>query len=148
MNPGTYILTNNGGTPGNLTVSGSLSGSGVTIILTSGNSNWGYITISGGGIVNLTPETSGAFEGVLIYVDRNAPYNNHNQITGSASTSLTGAIYLPSQLLTFSGSSSGTGCLQLVALTFDFTGGSSFGRSCGSTTVPGLQSANAGIPSE
>jgi Flp pilus assembly protein TadG len=146
MNPGTYII-NGGG----FTVSASsVSGAGVGVAMTGATGTWGQINISGGSSISLAAPSSGTMQGVVFYMDRNAPSNITQTISGTSSLSLTGSVYLPSQPLTFTGGSSGTvaSCLQLIALSFNFSGGSSFGRSCGSTIVPGLQSAGKGVPVE
>ena len=161
MNSGVYILNGNSSNPGNnagiFNVSGSstVTGSGVSIVLTNntGNSkNWGNVTISGGTTVTLAPPTSGTMQGVVFYMDRNAPTNNQStaNISGGSTTAITGSLYFPTELVNYSGgSSSGSACEQLIALDITFSGGSNFGHSCGSLTVPGLQgSGTKGVPAE
>jgi Flp pilus assembly protein TadG len=144
INPGTYII--NGGS---FNVSaGSVSGSGVTIVLTNKTGTWGIVNVSGGGTLNLSAPSSGTMQGVVIFMDPNAP-SQTNYISGGSNLSIVGSVDLPSQILNFSGgSSTGTSCLQLIAASFVFSGGSSLGRSCGSTVVPGFLSAGTGVPAE
>lgn len=146
LNAGTYIISG-----GSLNVSSStLSGSGVSIVLTKNASNsYGSVTISGGSTVTITPTTSGALQGVAIYMDRNAPTSTINNISGGSNFSIEGSLYFPSQKVNYSGGSgSGSGCLQLIARLLVFSGGSTFGIACGSLNVPGLATARTGVPLE
>ena len=74
MSPGMYIIKGSG-----FTVSGnaSVSGSGVTIFNAGSNynvstdgGNFGGISLSGNGNVNLNPPTMGTYAGILIYQSR------------------------------------------------------------------------------
>ena len=85
-----------------------ISGAGVTFILTSNNatSNPGSIAtvdINGGANIQLTAPASGTYAGVLFYQDRQAQDSGTNNINGNASSVLQGAIYMPSQEVSFSG---------------------------------------------
>src|SRR5207244_6638906 len=84
LSPGTYII--NGGS---FSIAGnaSISGNGVTIILTGSGSNYATASISGGADVTLTAPTSGALKGLAIFQDRNAPQPQN----GNAPNSFTGA---------------------------------------------------------
>lgn len=62
-------------------------------------------TINGGGTINLTPMTSGAYTGLLIVQDRTANAGSDNKLNGDSNTKLNGAIYTPTQTLTLVGSS-------------------------------------------
>jgi Flp pilus assembly protein TadG len=102
------------------------AGGGVTIILTgSPASKIGRIDINGNATVTMNPSTSGPYKGVLFYQDRNAPANNNanqgNLINGGANLTLGGAIYAPSQSVTFSGNS-GSNCLVIIASWVQFQG--------------------------
>ncbi|MGH6812161.1 MAG: pilus assembly protein TadG-related protein [Methylocella sp.] len=158
MGSGVYIIN-----AGTFALSGgnTITGSGVSIVLTNtpsnpSTSNWGSVTISGGANLTLTAPSSGPMQGVAFYMDRNAPGPNTTPsgttdgFSGGSSMSITGSLYLPSQLVSYSGgSSTGSECLQLIADNILFSGGSSFGVSCGSLTVPGFQSSvTKGVPAE
>lgn len=139
LNPGIYYIDG-----GSLDVNSGaeITGDDVTIILTSSTagtnpSSIGTININGGATVNLTNSDDGTYEGVLFYQDRRAlsAQNNgskySNIINGNASSLLQGAIYTPSQEVSFSGDSGmSTNCLQLVALTLTFTGNSKISNKC------------------
>jgi len=142
MNAGVYIVDS-----GDFSVSSStlIATSGVTVIVTSSSNHYGGVAISGGSNYTHIAPSSGSTAGIAIYIDRNAPSGSNN-ISGGSSATITGAIYMPSQNLTYSGgSNSGTGCTQLVALTFTFSGPSTVDKNCGSVPVAGLQGANSGL---
>jgi hypothetical protein len=122
MSPGIYILNN-----ANLKVNaqGTLNGSGVTIIATNGSS----IDVAGQAITNLTPSTTGLFQGILAYGDRNFP-GISNKFDGGATQGLTGVLYFPTSDVEYNGQSALGGCLQIYALTITLTGGSNTNNSC------------------
>jgi len=134
MEPGTYIIDQgdfkvNGG--------GTITGDGVTIILTSSTgSGYGSIQITGGGTVNLTaPTTDGAtFEGVLFFQDPSAPNSPslNSTVTGGSEVELGGAVYLPNNDISFSGGSTAdsNGCLMLVAQNISFNGSADIDNQC------------------
>jgi hypothetical protein len=142
--PGTYIFYNASISLKNGTLqcpACSPGGAGVTIILT-GSPASSIGTIGGNGNVTITlnaPKISGfnaAFDGVLLYIDRNAPEASVT-INGGASSVLTGGLYFPSQDLTFSGNASVgnaalSACIEIVAYSVTFTGNSAADlSSCG-----------------
>jgi hypothetical protein len=146
LNPGQYILDG-----GNFSVIGNatVTGSGVTIILTSstGSSKIGSVSIGGGGTIALSAMLTGTTAGVVFYQDQNAPTSGSNSFQGNASMVITGAIYFPRQSLSYSGSTTGSSsCTQVVAMTIQFTGSVSLALNCtgipirsiGPTTQPTL----------
>lgn len=146
MNPGVYVVL------GNFTVSSSYAtGSGVSIVITTNAAypSWGKFTTSGGGsIVTLTAPSSGPMQGVALYMDRSAPTNIVNSITGAFN--ITGAVYAPSQTVKYSASNGAGGitCFQMVARIIEFSSGAKFGTNCGILTVPGLAVEGKGVPAE
>ena len=58
--------------------------------------------------VNLTAPTSGTYKGVLLYGDRTGTFTS-NKINGTASSTMTGAMYFPSQEVDMLGNFSGAG---------------------------------------
>src|SRR6516165_4439139 len=139
LNPGTYIIDRGSFS---LTGNSSISGNGVTIILTSSTGqDYATVSISGGSTVNINAPSSGGMQGVAFFQDRNAPTSGSDGFTGGATQNITGAIYFPSQNLTFSGGTStggGADCTQLVALTFTFNGNSNFNSNCTGVGVRGI----------
>jgi len=133
MNPGTYII--NGGS---FNVGGAvqLNGSGVTIVLTGSGSDYASVTIGNGANVTLSAPTTGATAGLLFLQDRNAPKTGSSSFQGGATERLTGALYFPSQTVTYSnGTTSASTCTQLVAWHLQFQGGAMFNSNCANTGV-------------
>jgi hypothetical protein len=123
FNPGVYILDGGGFTAN---AQASITGTGVTIILTSSTgSSYGTITINGGATISLSAPTTGATAGIVLWVDKNASYGATDKINGGSSQNINGVMYLPSQQVSFiGGSSQSTTCAQLIALTVSFSGNS------------------------
>lgn len=123
---------------GGLSLAGSatLNVTNATVILTSSTgSNWGTVSVGGGATVNATAPTSGSTAGIAFYGDRSAP-SGTNTFTGGAGQSITGAIYFPSQTVSYTGgTATGTGCTQVVADMIAFSGTSSVEINCTGTGV-------------
>jgi hypothetical protein len=134
LNPGVYVLDSIG-----LSLAGgaTLQGTGVTIVLTSAGaaSTIGNIDIKGGATVNITaplpPNPPNTTAGIAFWIDKRAP-DNGNSFNGGSTMNITGAIYLPSQSVTFNGGNStgGAVCTQLIASLITFTGNSGFQNNC------------------
>jgi hypothetical protein len=134
LQPGIYIIDR-----GSFSLTGgtSISGTGVTIILTSSTGS-GYATasVAGGATVNLTAAASGATSGMLFFQDRRAPNSGSNLLSGGTGQSLTGALYFPSQQLTYAGGASlNSQCTQIVAWQVRLTGNATFTDNCAGTGV-------------
>jgi hypothetical protein len=132
--PGTYYV--DGGTF-NLGSQANVTGSGVTIILTSSTptntSSFANINMNGGAVVNLTSPTSGTYKGVLFYQDPRTPYGD-SRINGNSASIFEGGLYFPSRQLTFNGNTGlTTRCIQLVARRLIFSGNSSVQNDCPAT---------------
>ncbi len=143
LSAGTYYIDS-----GNLSVSGTshlYATAGVSIVLTSSGSTYGTVSISGGSTVDLTASSTGPYAGIAVYIDRRASTHS-DTFSGGSTQNITGAIYAPTQQVTYSGGSgTGSTCSQLVALTVTFSGSSQFGRNC-SIPVSGLQTgATSGL---
>jgi len=131
LDPGVYIVDG-----GSFTVNGgaTLNGAGVTIILTGGAT----VSINGGAVVNLTAPTSGPTAGLAFFGDRSAAQANNNFNGGSTQT-IQGAIYFPSQTVTFAGgSSTSSGCTQLLADDVKFAGNAALQINCAGTGVKAI----------
>lgn len=136
---GTLILIN-----GTITLNGGdmsfgsqavVTGTNVTFVLTSSNatsnpSSIGEFDMNGGATINLTAPSTGPYANILIYQDRRAPLRNAH-INGNSDSIIDGAIYMPSQELTFNGN---TGmvvrCMRLIARQVRFSGNSSVVNTC------------------
>jgi Flp pilus assembly protein TadG len=115
LSPGVYFIKS-----GQFNVAGgaSITGTGVTIVLTAmdGTSNYATFSITNGTTITLSAPTTGQTAGILFFGDRNAPSSNTNVLSGFTTANLQGAIYVPTQTMQY-GSSAGTitGCQQLIA---------------------------------
>ena len=122
LSQGTYFIKS-----GQFNISGgaSVTGNGVTIVLTTGDGGNTYATfsISNGSNITLSAPTTATGNqpaGILFFGDRNAPASNTNSLNGFTTLNLTGAIYTPTQGLWWGGwANSITGCYQLIAWRFD-----------------------------
>ena len=142
ISSGTYIV--NGGSfniNGGATVSGD-GGSGVTFIFTNGAN----IDVNGGVTLALSAPTSGTYAGILFYGDRSMSLGTDN-FNGGSSMSLTGTIYMPTQILNFNGGVSGTAtCLRVVSYEITINGGANLSSTCpsGYPSIP-VTSGSSGI---
>jgi Flp pilus assembly protein TadG len=140
MDPGTYVIDG-----GDLDVGSqaNVSCTGCTFVLTSRTaatdpSSIGQVTMNGGPDLNLTAPTASGnpFKDILIYQDRRAPAMQgaqviSNKINGSATSTLSGAIYFPSQALDLNGTAKLTiTCGQFVARQVTFSGNGGIENSC------------------
>jgi hypothetical protein len=131
--PGVYIIDGNAFSASS---QAAISGTGVTFVLTSNNatsnpSSIATLDMNGGANVQLTAPTSGPYQGVLIYQDRRAVDSGTNTINGNASSKLQGAVYMPSQAVSFSGGSGmNTQCIQIATRRVTFIGNNNIVNNC------------------
>ena len=128
---GTYIIDE-----GNFEVgeNGTVRGSDITIILTSrSGSNYGVVDFHHGATVKLSAPRSGSevgAPGIALWADTRAP-TARNRLDGGRAQIIDGAVYLPSQTVSFSGGSpSASRCSQLIAWAVSFTGDAYFRHDC------------------
>ena len=128
MRPGTYYIK---GGSFSTNAGADISALGVTIILTNNGSTFGTVNMNGGARVVMKAPTTGLYRNVLFYMDDDAPRLIDNKFNGGASGSMLGAIYMPSQLVTFTGNSSyTTDCLQIVSRQVVMTGNTKITNKC------------------
>lgn len=135
---GTYYVK------GNLAFQGgsNVSGSNVTFFVDRS----GTTAISGSATVNISAPTSGTYAGILLFGDRAGGTSNNNNISGSTSSVLTGALYYPTEEITYSGgSSSPSACTQVIGYVITFSGSAYVGDSCSGTGVANINVS--GLPS-
>ncbi|MGO8952607.1 MAG: TadE/TadG family type IV pilus assembly protein [Rhodomicrobium sp.] len=130
---GTYFVKGN--SYGSALSFGSLTGTDVTIVLTTSDSvNYAYLNVTNAANVTLSAPTSGPVSGIVLFGDRNAPLTTTSTFGHGSKTVLTGAIYLPSQSLFYEDGSSVTSpCTQIIAGQITFTGGSKLSINCDGT---------------
>jgi hypothetical protein len=129
MNEGVYVV--DGGTLA-INSTAFVQGTGVTFFLTNG----AVAQINGGADVNLSAPTTGTYAGVLIFVDPDNGYDEH-QINGGANMIIQGTIYAPEGHVDFAGNAdlASAGCSQIIGRTIEITGDSAFGNNCTGTGV-------------
>lgn len=139
LNPGVYIID---GGDFRVQGGGTLSGDGVTIIMTNtGAGDWGKISISGNRVVEISAPTTGYFAGVAFFVDRNAPMDGTSHvIIGTADVLIDGVVYVPTQNLVFGGTSTEisatfAGCTKLIGQTIGLAGTPMLGTNCTDSAV-------------
>ncbi|MFM2302015.1 MAG: hypothetical protein RLZZ84_1751 [Pseudomonadota bacterium] len=133
FDPGIYYVSGGALDIGSQAV---VTGSNVTFILTDTYSSpkltgVATLNINASATVNLSASTSGTYAGVLVYQDRKALDSGTNSINGNTASKLQGALYLPSQAVSFSGATGMiTDCLQIVARRVTFAGKSTIKNDC------------------
>ncbi|MGE5504578.1 MAG: hypothetical protein ACM31L_09160, partial [Actinomycetota bacterium] len=134
LSPGTYIVK---GSTFKVNGQATITGSGVTIILTGSSGNYAQVDINGGATVNLSAPTSGTYAGVTFFQDHNAPSGGDNKFNGGANMQVNGVMYFPNQEVDFSGNNStaANACARIVARLVKFTGNADMGDKCTGTGV-------------
>ena len=140
MSAGVYVIDR-----GSFAVAGGsrvTATAGVTIVLTSSTGgNYATSQIDNGTQVTLTAPATGPTKGLAMMMDRNAPASGSVTFAGGSQMTVTGAIYVPSQLVNWSnGSTNGASCTQLIAWAVNFSGGSKFSNQCAGAGVTGIGS--------
>jgi hypothetical protein len=131
FDPGTYII--DGGTF-SLNGNAVVQGAGVTFYLTNGAT----VAFNGGAHLTFSAPTSGTYSGILFFGDRNQA-NALQKFNGDGTSSMTGAIYMPSQQVQLNGNFSGVnGCMQVIADTIDYSGSATFASNCPNTGMSGV----------
>ncbi|MGA7323849.1 MAG: hypothetical protein WBX25_05070 [Rhodomicrobium sp.] len=127
MAPGVYYIKS-----GTFSIAGgsTVTGSGVTIVLTSNTSGYATASISNGSSVSLSAPSTGITAGIVFFSDRNAPTSGTINFSGGTSEAFTGALYFPTQQVVYSNGASAAACTQLIAWHIQFTGGSQFNSNC------------------
>ena len=96
----------------------TLTGDNLTVIFSGSNGSYEHVP-SGGGTLDITPPTSGTWEGIALYQDPALTTGVNVSAAGNSPTwNISGAIYLPHSSVTFSGavnkSSQGYRCFTMV----------------------------------
>jgi Flp pilus assembly protein TadG len=145
LSPGTYYMDGGGLVGGfglSVILGGTVTGTGVTIVLTASNPLVNLPGLSLLGTVNLTAPTSGTYANLVLFEDRPAILavlpGPGLIFTGGAAVNLIGTIYAPHSVVTYAlGGGTHTGqCTRLIADTIVFAlGGTSFSK-CAVTLGP------------
>jgi hypothetical protein len=132
LTPGVYVID---GGEFRINANAEVTGVGVTFFLTGGAT----VHFNGSAQINLTAPTTGTYAGVLMYGDRDQG-NGDNIFNGTANSTLTGALYFPTQQVTHNGNFSGVnGCLRIVSRAIDLQGNAAFGTDCAGTGLDAIE---------
>lgn len=127
FNPGIYIITGTvggAGCPGDCLVipgNATISGSGVMFYFT----NDATIDMTGTPTINLSPPTSGTYKGILMYqdpADTSTVAPNGPRLGGNSGSSFTGALYFPSDQVTFFGNNTSISVGMVVSQSLSLSG--------------------------
>lgn len=127
LNAGVYYV--NGGT---FSVQGGgtvIATAGVTIVLTGSGSNFASVNVANGTNLDITAPATGPTAGIAMLGDPNGPIGAQNSFQGGSSSSITGALYFPSESIVignnFSLSTTNypSNCTQLIGGAITFQGG-------------------------
>lgn len=146
MNSGLYIIDQ-----GNFKITGgaSVSAANVTVVLMdgSGGGNCGVFEISGGGSINMTARTSGAYAGILFFRHSSCGFSAGDmKLVGGATATVVGVIYSPTKEVKISSGTTLSGsCLQIVADTIELSGSGIIGNDCDGTGVTPIEVGSKGI---
>lgn len=134
MGAGTYIMQGV-----NFTTNGTITGTGVTIILTcatqpctGSSSGWATFTQNGGTVGTTTTPfsapTTGSWSGILFYQDPTEKVSGSSGTTAfkmtSGANTLEGALYFPTTNVTWTNGGTASPCLHIIAYTMTLTSGS------------------------
>jgi len=143
LNPGTYII--NGGTF-SMDSNTTLSGNGVTIVLTGSGSDYATININSNAEIDLVAPSSGDYAGIAIMQDRDAPSTATNTLDSNVVLEVSGSLYFPNNRLRLRSnaritSDSVDGCALVIADTVELDSNSSIDinnseAACSSLSVP------------
>jgi hypothetical protein len=136
--PGVYYMQGGGFTFGG---QGSLTGSGV-MIYNDPSSNSDNINLTGQGAVNLTPPTSGPYQGISLFQRRSGDPQPPLNITGNGTAPMyiTGTFYAAGALLNVTGNGSqDTIGSQYISDTLSLGGNGTFNVNWDPQLVPGIR---------
>lgn len=131
MSPGTYIIS---GGSFDIGAQATLTGTGVTIVLTGSPGDYATVTVNGGATVTLSAPTSGTYQGILFFGDRSASGTNL-KFNGGSTMTLDGIIYAAASDVNLggNGTTAGSSCTQVVSSSLTVSGNSYLGGGCTSS---------------
>ena len=100
---------------------------GCMFYITNLGGAWGRVQIDGSAVINFVAPDSGPYEGVLIWMDRNAPDRPPGSfIAGVPGSKFEGALYFPSVHLSLGGTNNSANWTMAIADTIDIQGDARF----------------------
>jgi hypothetical protein len=128
-----YLTGRNANTPANVVLHGTLKCENCTIILTNKDMSTaakiGTFDMQAQAQLDLSAQTTGTYRGIAVFQDRRATdtngNNSPNKFNGGGSQVVEGALYFPSQEISYSGNGTATAvCTRFVTRRIVFTGNS------------------------
>lgn len=135
MNPGVYTFM---GGAVDIAGGGTLTGHGVSLVLTGSGSDYATLSITGNRVVDLSAPAAGQTnEGMLVWQDPSAPSSGENSILGTADILLDGVLYFPEQELNLGGNSTthSNVCTKVIARTVILHGNPFIGTDCSTKPI-------------
>ena len=134
FDPGIYLIEG-----GNFSINAGAQVTGDNVMFFFGDG--AASKLNGNALINLTPPNSGIYSGMLFFGDRGAAMADHH-VNGSSGTSFGGAIYFPSQKITYNGGAGATGgCTQIIGYMIEFNGNSDLSLDCDGVGVEDINVA-------
>ena len=136
LGSGTYYITgHNANTAGNVVIHGTLTCDGCTIVLTNKNMSTtakiGNFDMQAQSTLDISAPTgtTDKYRGIAVFQDRRATdgngANNSNRFNGGGAQVVEGALYFPSQQVTYNGNGTATAtCTRFVSRRIIFSGNS------------------------
>lgn len=113
---------------GDAFIQGNFSCSACTVVLTNKDASTpiGNLKVNASSNINMSPPTSGDFQGMAFFQDRRATdCNQCNKVNGNSGSIIQGALYFPQQELEYNGTGNTTAqCTMFVARRLNFSGNS------------------------
>ena len=138
LQPGIYYMQGGGFSDSG---QGTLTGTGV-MIYNAPTSNSDNINLSGTGAITLTPPTSGVYQGISIFQQRDATVQPSVNVSGNGTAPLqiSGTFYVPGGLLSVTGNGTqDTIGSQYISDTLTLGGNGSFNVSWDPNLIPGIR---------
>lgn len=130
LQPGVYYIS---GGDFRVNANANITGHGVTIYLDGSSA----VNINGNATLNLSAPTTGDTAGILFFGDRNG--SGSSTLNGTAASSMTGAVYMPRQAVSYLGNYSGSGgCVRIVARTVEWSGSTQLSADCTAHGIPAV----------
>lgn len=130
LQPGVYYVS---GGDFRVNANADITGNGVTIFLDGSSS----VNINGNATLRLSAPTSGDTAGILFFGDRSG--GGSSTFNGTAASTMTGAVYMPRQAISYLGNYSGSGgCVRIVARTVEWSGSTQLSADCTAFGIPAV----------
>jgi hypothetical protein len=135
LNPGIYYMQG-GGFSVTGTSTANITGTGV-MIYNNPASNSDKISLEGSGVINLSPPTTGPYQGVLLFQNRTS--TTPMEVNGGGGSSMSGVFYAAAANLTVSGNGGASVGSQYISYDLTLQGNGNFSVDWTPNTTPGIR---------